>query len=139
MLTRIGKANLKLLPDELAVAQELIPLFEGLKKATDALSGQDYATSNLSLLYRSELVACLKTNPRDSPIVADFRKVLADRLPIRFPISALFVAAALLDPQMSKLTILGEVLDQPEADWLADFCYSHVREEVSLHNIVVET
>jgi len=65
LLDSIGKPNLKLSDEEWDSVDELAKFLESFR-CSEALSGQKYATQNLSLLFRCELEDVLEVSSNDS-------------------------------------------------------------------------
>lgn len=84
------------------------------KKATELLSGSQYPTCSIALLFRSELASALEARARDSSVIAELKRNMRARFDYRFPVSDLHVCAAMLDPSQRHLAIIQQYLQKCE-------------------------
>jgi len=86
--------------------------------ATELLSGSEYPTSCITLLFRAELASVLDALTTDSDVIAELKTNMKARFDHRFPINELLVCAAMLDPS-------PELGCEPVTCSVEGECFSH--------------
>lgn len=100
--------------DDWQIIQDLVNFLQVFKKATELLSGSQYPTCSMALLFRSELASALEAGTSDSSVIAELKRNMRARFDYRFPVSDLHVCAAMLDPSQRHLAIIQQYLAQRE-------------------------
>lgn len=98
------------------IIQDLVKFLKAFKKATDLLSGSDYPTCSIALLFRSELASALEVSPTDNAVIADLKANMRAGFDHRFPINELHVCAAMMDPSQRHLAIVQQYLSDHETN-----------------------
>jgi len=115
--------------DDWATIEDLVKFLKAFKKATELLSGSDYPTCSITLLFRAELASTLEAESTDSPVIAELKRNMRAGFDRRFPISDLHVSAAMLDPSQRHLAIVQEYLTERDtsgvqflSDMITKYC-----------------
>lgn len=96
------------------IIQDLVNFLQVFKKATELLSGSQYPTCSMALLFRSELASALEACTSDSRVIAELKRNMRAKFDNRFPVSDLHVCAAMLDPSQRHLAIIQQYLARCE-------------------------
>lgn len=97
---------------ERALLKEISEVLGSLRTASEILGGCKFASLNLALLFRAELISSLQASNIDSPILCKFKENMLHSVERRFPISELQLCSALFDPSLRGLQTIDEYLYQ---------------------------
>ncbi|XP_067125595.1 E3 SUMO-protein ligase ZBED1-like [Centruroides vittatus] len=97
---------------EWALLKEINEVLGSLRTASEILGGCKFASLNLALLFRAELMSSLQTTNMDSQILCKFKESMLLSVERRFPISELQLCSALFDPSLRGLQTIDEFLYQ---------------------------
>jgi transposase len=70
------------------IIQDLVNFLQVFKKATELLSGSQYPTCSMALLFRSELASALEACTSDSSVIAELKRNIRARFDYRYPVIA---------------------------------------------------
>jgi transposase len=70
------------------IIQDLVNFLQVFKKATELLSGSQYPTCSMALLFRSELASALEACTSDSSVIAELKRNMRARFDYRYPVIA---------------------------------------------------
>ena len=77
------------------------------------LSGSDYTTSSVALLFRADCASALQCSDSDNDTLKKLKNNMREKFDYRFPITEIHVCAAMLDPSQRNLSVVQEyLLDQ---------------------------
>ncbi|XP_018314019.1 uncharacterized protein [Mycetomoellerius zeteki] len=96
--------------DEWRNIEDIANCLISIKTATEILSGVQYPTVNLALLFRAEIESSMCINENDSFIIIEFKETILRNLAKRFPIHETHVCGALLDPTLQNIKGVAEYL-----------------------------
>lgn len=141
VLERRQKYNLILSEDEKKLLKGFIQLLEPFELFTIGAQANKYPTINMELLYRIEIEQRLteieqRAFLENEYTLSDAVRILKDKLDLRFPITDIAVAAAILDPAVQFLPHINQYLNRNQltrAELLKRICVSL---KISLDNCV---
>ena len=124
--------------DSWKTIEDLVNFLKTFKTATELLSGSDYPTCIIALLFRAELASALDTSNTDSSVIAELKANMRAGFDLRFPINELHVCAAMLDPSQRHLAIVQQYLTEREisgvqflSDMISKYCASESSPDTS--------
>lgn len=125
LLGKIGEEQLKLNNFEWKLLTDLLKFLKKFKDIVEILSSQKATSSNVALVFRSEIKDALQSLDDDEPLVLlTLKKKMMDKLNHRFPITKLIVAATLLDCRFQgirEVDVYLETSNQTRVSFLSDY------------------
>lgn len=103
MLHKTNHSDLILTSNDVQQLKELVDFLQHFQVITSIFSGDEYATLNFYLVFRSEVRSLLESEPCDSADMKELKVNMLANLENRFPLSDTIVLASLLDPRFQNL------------------------------------
>ena len=97
--------------EEWKTIANVVEFLKIFKTATEVLSGSNYPTKNLGLLFRDEILAALHDLSTDCAMVMSMKQRMRQALSRGLPVTELNIIATSLDPSLQRnLTVVQDFL-----------------------------
>lgn len=107
-LEKMEKYDLIMNRNELALLDGVVELLDIFNVFTTFMQGKEYTTINTFVLFYTEIVDRLRKTIEfdDNDVITRAAQILLDNMDERLPLTAEFIGAALIDPNMQRLAII---------------------------------